>query len=91
MGIVQVTSYQAEQAVREGRLVILLSQFECQTTPVNLVYASNRLLPAKLRTFIDFAVPRLEQRLRSIEKSIGAGTRSSGKTPPKQRKRKNRP
>lgn len=90
LGIVQVTSYQAEQAVREGRLVVLMSQFECQATPVNLVYASNRLLPAKLRTFIDFAVPRLEQRLRSIEKSIGAGTRSSGKTPPNSRRRRDR-
>ena len=58
--IVQVTSYQAEQGVRDGRLVVLLNQFECQITPVNLVYASNRLLPVKLRAFIDFAVPKLE-------------------------------
>ncbi|MBX9650995.1 MAG: LysR family transcriptional regulator [Xanthobacteraceae bacterium] len=88
LGIVQVTSYQAAEAIREGRLVVLLSQFECQTTPVNLVYASNRLLPAKLRAFIDFAMPRLEQRLRSIEKSIGAGTRPRGKAPTKPRGRK---
>ncbi len=88
LGIVQLTSYQAEQAVREGSLTVLLTQFECQSTPVNLVYGPNRLLPVKLRAFIDFAVPRLEQRLRSIEKSIGAGTRSGGKSPAKPRGRK---
>jgi DNA-binding transcriptional LysR family regulator len=88
LGIVQVTSYQAEQGVRDGRLVVLLSQFECQTTPVNLIYASNRLLPVKLRAFIDFAVPKLETRLRSIEKSIGAGTQPGGKTPAKRRGRR---
>lgn len=88
LGIVQTTSYQAERGVREGRLVILLSQFECATTAVSLVYAPNRRLPVKLRTFIDFAAPRLEERLRLIAKSVGAGTRASGKAPAQQRGRK---
>jgi DNA-binding transcriptional LysR family regulator len=74
LGLVQTTSYQAEQGVREGRLVVLLPQFECARTPVSLVYATNRLLPLKLRVFIDFVVPRLEERLRSIEQAIGRGT-----------------
>ena len=87
LGIVQVTSYQAEQAVREGRLVVLLSQFECQSTPVNLVYGTGRLLPVKLRAFIDFAVPRLEQRLRMIEQSMGAGGRQREKAPANRRGR----
>jgi hypothetical protein len=46
------------------------------------------LLPVKLRAFIDFAVPRLEQRLRSIEMSIGAGALSRARSPAKQRGRK---
>ena len=87
LGLVQATSYQAEQAVREGRLVVLLSEFECATTPVSLVYASNRLLPLKLRAFIDFVVPRLEKRLQSIEKAIGRGT---AKTRPARRARRDR-
>jgi DNA-binding transcriptional LysR family regulator len=74
LGLVQATSYQAEEGVREGKLVVLLPEFECATTPVSLVYATNRLLPLKLRAFIDFVVPRLEERLRSIEKAIGQGT-----------------
>ena len=88
LGITQLTSYQAEQGVRDRRLVVLLPEFECQTTPVNLVYTSSRLLPVKLRAFIDFAVPRLKERLRSIEKAVGAGTLSVGKPPAVRRGRR---
>ena len=88
LGITQLTSYQAEQGVRDRRLVVLLNEFECQTTPVNLVYASNRLLPVKLRAFIDFAVPRLKERLRSVEESVGSGTPPIGKAPAKRRGRR---
>jgi len=87
IGIVQTTSYQAERGVRDGRLVVLLPQFECASTPVSLIYAPNRLLPVRLRTFIDFAVPRLEERLRSIAKSVGAGTQPSAKPPARRRGR----
>jgi hypothetical protein len=31
--------------------------------PVNLVYTGRRLLPLKLRAFLDFATPRLKARL----------------------------
>jgi DNA-binding transcriptional LysR family regulator len=90
LGVVQATSYQAEQAVREGRLVVLLPQFECPVTPVSLVYASNRLVPLKLRAFIDFVVPRLEARLRSIEQAIGRGTAGTQRTSTR-RSRRTRP
>jgi len=87
LGLVQVTSYQAEEGVREGRLVVLLSQFECASTPVSLVYATNRLLPLKLRVFIDYVVPRLEERLRSIEKAIGQGMVGTRRTPARRSRR----
>ncbi len=69
-GLVQTTSYQAEQGVRDGALAIVLRKFECPVTPVSLVYASNRLLPLKLRAFIDFAAPRLADRLRKIASTL---------------------
>lgn len=81
LGLVQTTSYQAEKGVREGRLVVLLPQFECATTPVSLVHATNRLVPVKLRAFIDFVVPRLEERLQAIEKTIGQGTAGTRRMP----------
>jgi len=66
VGIVQTTDYQAEQAVREGKLKVLFEDIETALTPVSLVYASNRLLPLKLRCFIDFMVPRLHERVKLI-------------------------
>jgi DNA-binding transcriptional LysR family regulator len=70
LGLVQTTSYQAEQAVRDGDLAIVLEDFECAPTPVSLVHAGNRSVPLKLRAFLDFAVPRLSERLKQIDRAI---------------------
>jgi DNA-binding transcriptional LysR family regulator len=70
VGLTQTTCYQAEQGVREARLKIVLADYECAVTPVSLVYASNRLVPLKLRAFIDFAAPRLTERLRNIATAV---------------------
>ncbi len=70
LGLVQTTSYQAEPGLRDGRLALVLRGFECAPTPVSLVYASQRLLPLKVRAFIDFAVPRLTHRLQSIATTL---------------------
>jgi DNA-binding transcriptional LysR family regulator len=39
---------------------VVLSDFEAAPSPVSLVYAGHRLLPQKLRAFLDFAAPRLK-------------------------------
>jgi len=70
LGLVQTTSYQAEPGLRDGRLALVLRDFECASTPVSLVYAGQRLLPLKVRAFIDFAVPRLVNRLQSIAATL---------------------
>ena len=70
LGIVQTTSYQAERGVRDGALTILIEEFECAPTPVSLVHAGNRSVPLKLRAFLDFAVPRLTDRLQRIERAM---------------------
>jgi DNA-binding transcriptional LysR family regulator len=72
LGLVQTTSYQAEPGLRDGRLALVLRAFECAPTPVSLVYARQRLLPLKVRAFIDFAVPRLADRLQSIAATLKA-------------------
>jgi DNA-binding transcriptional LysR family regulator len=66
LGLVQLTSYVAAEAVRAGQLVPVLRDFEAAPTPVSLVYPSGRLAPQKLRAFLDFAAPRLTERLRSV-------------------------
>ena len=63
IGLAQIPCYQAEAGVAAGRLTIILSEYERAPLPVNLVYPSNRLVPLKLRAFVDFAAPRLAERL----------------------------
>lgn len=67
LGLAQVTSYQAADALADGSLVPVLRAFEPEPTPVSLVHPSNRRVPLKLRAFLDFAAPRLAARLDGLE------------------------
>ena len=49
--------------MRDGRLALALVDFEPEPWPVHLVYTGGRMLPLKLRAFLDFAAPRLKARL----------------------------
>ena len=62
-GITRVLSYQAAKAVRAGTLAVALRDFEPKPSPVSLLYVDQRLLPLKLRAFLDFTAPRLRDRL----------------------------
>ena len=64
LGVTRVMSYQAKRAVEAGLLVPLLEDFEQEASPVHLVHLSQGLMPLKLRTFLDFAAPRLRTVLR---------------------------
>jgi DNA-binding transcriptional LysR family regulator len=64
LGITRVLSYQAASAIRAGALTVVLQIFEPAPWPISLVYSGGRrLLPLKLRAFIDFAAPRLKARI----------------------------
>jgi DNA-binding transcriptional LysR family regulator len=63
IGVTRVLSYQMAAALKAGALAVVLRDFEPPPLPVNLVYPSRRLVPLKLRSFIDFAAPRLAQAL----------------------------
>ncbi|OQP86590.1 hypothetical protein BTR14_09040 [Rhizobium rhizosphaerae] len=56
-------SYQARKLVDQGLLKPVLEEFERPASPVHLLYLPNGLLPLKLRTFLDFAAPRLRAAL----------------------------
>jgi DNA-binding transcriptional LysR family regulator len=62
-GLTRVLSYQIEEAINSGALVIALRKFDPASIPINLMYTGQRLLPLKLRAFLDFAMPRLRTRL----------------------------
>ncbi|TPI46569.1 LysR family transcriptional regulator [Mesorhizobium sp. B2-9-1] len=63
LGLTKVLSYQADAAVRAGALRVVLEPFEPPPWPVSLVHAGQGRLPVKLRAFLDFAAPRLKERL----------------------------
>lgn len=62
-GITYVFEHDADEALRNGQLEILLPQFEIEPAPVHLVHVSRNLMAIKLRHFIDFAAPRLRDSL----------------------------
>lgn len=62
-GITLALCYMAAPRLAEGRLCLVLERFTPPAVPIQLVYPQARLLAAKIRAFIDFATPRLKQRL----------------------------
>jgi DNA-binding transcriptional LysR family regulator len=60
LGITRVLSYQVTHEIRTDQLVLALKDFEPAPWPVSLVYTGQRLLPSKVRVFLDYAVPRLK-------------------------------
>ncbi|MDO9706763.1 LysR family transcriptional regulator [Paracraurococcus lichenis] len=58
-GIVSTLSYQMAEELASGALVPVLADWETAPLPVQLVFPSARLLPPRVRAFLDVAVPRL--------------------------------
>jgi DNA-binding transcriptional LysR family regulator len=55
-GLTRVLAYQAADAIKRGKLDIVLAAFEEPVLPIHLVYPTSRLLSAKVRSFIDLVV-----------------------------------
>lgn len=63
VGLIRVLSYQVAQALRDQTLSVVLEPFESAPLPISLVHAGQAPLPLKLRAFLDFAAPRLRERM----------------------------
>ena len=63
LGVTRVLSYQVAQAVLDGRIQIVLAEYEPAAAPVSLIHAGHGLTPLKVRMALDFAAPRLRARL----------------------------
>ena len=61
-GLTRVMAYQAQEALKRGRLKIVLAGFEQPPLPIHVVYPTSRLLSAKVRTFIDLVVETTDWR-----------------------------
>jgi len=65
-GITVAYSYMVARAIRRSRLATLLDDFMPPPVPVQLVYTHARLVGSKLRSFLDFAAPRLGAALAEV-------------------------
>ncbi len=74
VGLTNVLSYQVARPMAEGRLKVVLEDYEPDPVPVHLVHASQALAPLKLRRFMEFAAPRLRKSLAAdLEKLEASG------------------
>lgn len=67
MGLVMVLGYQAAAQLAGGSLVRVLRDFEPEPLPVQAVYATGRLLPAKVRAFVELLAQEIPVTLESLE------------------------
>ncbi len=73
LGVARVMSYQAAASIRDGTLVPILSNWAPPPIPVQLVHAAQQQQPLKLRAFLDFVAPRLQEKLRVIAEQLAPG------------------
>jgi DNA-binding transcriptional LysR family regulator len=67
IGVTHVISYQVARPVAEGKLQVVLQEFEPEPMPVHLIHAAQGRLPLKMRSFLEFAAPRLRKSLKIDE------------------------
>lgn len=63
MGIIRVLSYQISDQLRCGSLCELLTEFSPEPLPVNVIHGPADPLPLKVRSFLDWIVPRLRAQI----------------------------
>ena len=69
-GVTRLLSYQAVDALSEGKLVRVLGAFETEPTPIHLVYPDGKHPSPKLRMFLDYTAPRLRQRCEAVTRAL---------------------
>jgi len=62
-GIARVLYYQVRDAIKDGRLVEVLQGFAPEPMPIHALYPTARLLPGKVRAFLDLIVEAADWRL----------------------------
>lgn len=72
VGLARLMSYQAADAIADGRLKPLLRAWDSDPVTVSLVHQPQAIQPLKRRAFLDFVAPRLMQALGTIEHTVSA-------------------
>jgi DNA-binding transcriptional LysR family regulator len=65
LGICVLPDFLVREDLLSGRLVRVLPQWKAKEIPVHVVYPSHRMLPVRVRTFVEFAVTYVAKELRT--------------------------
>jgi DNA-binding transcriptional LysR family regulator len=79
VGVTNVLSYQVARPVADGKLQVVLQDYEPDPVPVHLVHAGQALAPLKIRRFMEFAAPRLRRSLAADLPRLDAPKVASGR------------
>jgi LysR family transcriptional regulator, regulator for bpeEF and oprC len=60
IGLAQVPRFMAKAAVEQGKLVPILTDWECETFPLYIVYPQTRHLSNKVRVVVDWLAKRVQ-------------------------------
>jgi len=66
LGLTRMLDYQIDALRRNGALQLVLESFRAPPKSVHLIYEAGPHLPLKVRTFVDFAAPRLKKRMNAL-------------------------
>jgi DNA-binding transcriptional LysR family regulator len=66
LGLTRMLDYQVAAQRRAGALKLVLESFKSSPKPVHLIYEAARHLPLKIRTFLDYAAPRLKKAIQAV-------------------------
>jgi DNA-binding transcriptional LysR family regulator len=67
-GVTMVLAYQVMEAVRVGRLRVVLSEWEAPPLPIHIVYPTTRLLSAKVRAFVELVTSMCDWRFVTFQR-----------------------
>ncbi|MBT1065448.1 LysR family transcriptional regulator [Bowmanella sp. Y26] len=67
VGITRLLHYQAADAIAKGQVQIILPEYEPSPLPIHLLHASRGIMPLKMRSFLDFAAPRLKDSVSALQ------------------------
>jgi DNA-binding transcriptional LysR family regulator len=66
LGLTRMLDYQVAAPLRAGALKLVLESYRSSPKPIHLIYEAGRHLPLKIRTFLDYAAPRLKKAIRAV-------------------------
>lgn len=68
VGFGRFLDYHVLPAIHAGKLIRVLPRFECEPIPANIVYPSARYPSPNVRAFVEFARPKLRERVAAMRK-----------------------